>query len=276
LADYSIGIFSNYSTKSALKKAIKKGLIFVDGLTAKTALVISGGEKIECFTENNESTKRHLNLELSLIFEDEYLAVIEKPAGILVSGNGFKTIDNALLQNLKRSNLSDACRPRPVHRLDYPTTGLLLVGKTKSAITKLNQLFENKEIKKTYLAITIGEMDAQGTIQVPVDDKKAYTHYHNISTVESTRFGKLNLLLLKPKTGRRHQLRKHLAHVGNQILGDREYGKPELLLKGKGMYLHACTLEFIHPFSEEPVSFQSRIPKRFQKIVSNDFGIEHN
>jgi 23S rRNA pseudouridine1911/1915/1917 synthase len=276
LADYSIGIFSNYSTKSALKKAIKKGLIFVDGLTAKTALVISGGEKIECFTENNESTKRHLNLELSLIFEDEYLAVIEKPAGILVSGNGFKTIDNALLQNLKRSNLSDACRPRPVHRLDYPTTGLLLVGKTKSAITKLNQLFENKEIKKTYLAITIGEMDAQGTIQVPVDDKKAYTHYHNISTVESTRFGKLNLLLLKPKTGRRHQLRKHLAHVGNQILGDREYGKPELLLKGKGMYLHACTLEFIHPFSEEPVSFQSRIPKRFQKIVSDDFGIERH
>jgi 23S rRNA pseudouridine1911/1915/1917 synthase len=276
LADYSIGIFSNFSTKSALKKAIKKGLIFVDGLTAKTALVISGGEKIECFTENNESTKRHLNLELSLIFEDEYLAVIEKPAGILVSGNGFKTIDNALLQNLKRSNLSDACRPRPVHRLDYPTTGLLLVGKTKSAITKLNQLFENKEIKKTYLAITIGEMDAQGTIQVPVDDKKAYTHYHNISTVESTRFGKLNLLLLKPKTGRRHQLRKHLAHVGNQILGDREYGKPELLLKGKGMYLHACTLEFIHPFSEEPVSFQSRIPKRFQKIVSDDFGIERH
>ncbi|MFT6948457.1 MAG: 23S rRNA pseudouridine1911/1915/1917 synthase [Vicingaceae bacterium] len=276
MADYSIGIFSNFSTKSALKKAIKKGLIFVDGLTAKTALVISGGEKIECFTENNESTKRHLNLELSLIFEDEYLAVIEKPAGILVSGNGFKTIDNALLQNLKRSNLSDACRPRPVHRLDYPTTGLLLVGKTKSAITKLNQLFENKEIKKTYLAITIGEMDAQGTIQVPVDDKKAYTHYHNISTVESTRFGKLNLLLLKPKTGRRHQLRKHLAHVGNQILGDREYGKPELLLKGKGMYLHACTLEFIHPFSEEPVSFQSRIPKRFQKIVSDDFGIERH
>ena len=276
MADYSIGIFSNYSTKSALKKAIKKGLIFVDGLTAKTALVISGGEKIECFTENNESTKRHLNLELSLIFEDEYLAVIEKPAGILVSGNGFKTIDNALLQNLKRSNLSDACRPRPVHRLDYPTTGLLLVGKTKSAITKLNQLFENKEIKKTYLAITIGEMDAQGTIQVPVDDKKADTHYHIISTVESTRFGKLNLLLLKPKTGRRHQLRKHLAHVGNQILGDREYGKPELLLKGKGMYLHACTLEFIHPFSEEPVSFQSRIPKRFQKIVSDDFGIERH
>jgi 23S rRNA pseudouridine1911/1915/1917 synthase len=276
LADYSIGIFSNYSTKSALKKAIKKGLIFVDGLTAKTALVISGGEKIECFMENNESTKRHLKLELSLIFEDEYLAVIEKPAGILVSGNGFKTIDNALLQNLQRSNLSDACRPRPVHRLDYPTTGLLLVGKTKSAITKLNQLFENKEIKKTYLAITIGEMDAQGTIQVPVDDKKAYTHYHNISTVESTRFGKLNLLLLKPKTGRRHQLRKHLAHVGNQILGDREYGKPELLLKGKGMYLHACTLEFIHPFSEEPVSFQSRIPKRFQKIVSDDFGIERH
>jgi 23S rRNA pseudouridine1911/1915/1917 synthase len=86
----------------------------------------------------------------------------------------------------------------------------------------------------------------------------------------------LNLLLLKPKTGRRHQLRKHLAHVGNQILGDREYGKPELLLKGKGMYLHACTLEFIHPFSEEPVSFQSRIPKRFQKIVSDDFGIERH
>ena len=276
MADYSIGIFSNYSTKSALKKAIKKGLIFVNGLTAKTALIICGGEKIECFTENNESSKRHLNLELTLIFEDEHLAIIEKPAGILVSGNNFKTIDNALIQNLKRSSLPDACKPRPVHRLDYPTTGLLLVGKTRSAITMLNQLFENKEIKKTYLAITIGEMDAQDTIQLPVDDKKAHTYYTIISSVKSTRFGKLNLLLLEPKTGRRHQLRKHLAHIGNQILGDREYGNPELLLKGKGMYLHAYTLEFIHPISKEPLKINSKFPKRFQKIVSDDFAIERH
>ena len=92
-----------------------------------------------------------------MLFEDEHLAMIHKPAGILVSGNGFKTIAKALSQNLKPSTLKDCTTLQPIHRLDYATTGILLIGKTSSSIRALNKLFENKAINKSYYAISIGE-----------------------------------------------------------------------------------------------------------------------
>ncbi|MFT6166407.1 MAG: 23S rRNA pseudouridine1911/1915/1917 synthase [Vicingaceae bacterium] len=271
LSDYAVGIFSRAPTKSAIKKAIKKELIYVNGKLASTALFIKGNELIECFAETTGSAKKQFNFDLNVVFEDDYLAIIDKPAGILVSGNMFKTVDSALIQNLQRSSLADACRPRPVHRLDYPTTGLLLIGKTTAGITNLNGLFENKTIQKSYLAISIEEMEPKGQIQELIDGKPAETNYKVLSSVKSERFNYLNLLLLKPKTGRRHQLRKHLAAIGNEILGEREYGKPEFLLKGKGLYLHALSLEFIHPLTNQNFRFQSEIPKRFQKIIGVDF-----
>jgi 23S rRNA pseudouridine1911/1915/1917 synthase len=159
LQEYAVGIFKTIPTKSGIKKAIKKQLVFVNGNLASTALFINGGEIIELFSLENENEFKRLDLDLEVLFEDDYLAVIYKPAGILVSGNSFSTIDNALAQNLKKSNQIDAVRPRPVHRLDYPTSGLLLIGKTTSSIIALNKLFENKEIQKTYHAITIGKME---------------------------------------------------------------------------------------------------------------------
>jgi 23S rRNA pseudouridine1911/1915/1917 synthase len=200
------------------------------------------------------------------LFEDDYLAVIHKPASILVSGNSFKTIANALAQNIKRSNLPDATSPQPVHRLDYSTTGILLVGKTISSIRALNKMFENKEIKKTYYAVTIGEMDSQGKITSEVDDKKSQSDYKLSKSVPSKRFGKLNLVQLKPHTGRRHQLRKHLSNIGNPILGDKEYGIESLVLNGKGLYLHAYSLKFIHPFTNEKIHLKDEFPQRFKKI----------
>ena len=271
LSDYAVGVFPSAPTKSAIKKAIKKELIHVNGKPASTALFVKGNELIECFTETNGTTKKQFNFDLNVVFEDDYLAIIDKPAGILVSGNTFKTVDNALIQTLQRSSLADACRPRPVHRLDYPTTGLLLIGKTTAAITNLNELFENKTIQKGYLAISIGEMEPEGQIQELIDGKPAETNYKVLSSVKSERFNYLNLLLLQPKTGRRHQLRKHLAAIGNEILGEREHGKPEFLLKGKGLYLHALSLDFTHPLTNQKIHIQSEIPKRFQKIIGVDF-----
>ena len=276
MADYAIDIFSTAPSKSAVKKAIKKGLLLVDNKKTTTAQFIRGNEIITCNKETTASVSKEFQLKLTVVYEDDSLAVIHKPAGILVNGNTFKTIDNALVQNLKRSTLPDACRPRPVHRLDYATTGLLLIGKTKTAITSLNQLFENKKIQKRYLAIAIGEMKREGSILEPIDDKNAESNYKVLTTVKSERFGCLNFVLLEPKTGRRHQLRKHLAQIGNGILGDREYGKPELLLKGKGMYLHAYSLEFIHPLSGEKLLIQSPVPKRIQKIIGVEFQFDAN
>ena len=204
--------------------------------------------------------------QLEVLFEDDYLAVIHKPAGILVSGNSFKTIANALAQNIKGSNLPDATTPQPVHRLDFATTGILLIGKTSSSIRALNKIFENREVKKTYYAVTIGEMNDRGKITSEIDGKKSQSNYTLCESVPSEKFGKLNLVQLEPLTGRRHQLRKHLSNIGNPILGDKEYGIENLILNGKGLYLHAYSLKFIHPFTNEEVHLKDDFPQRFKKI----------
>lgn len=201
-----------------------------------------------------------------MIFEDEHLAVIHKPAGILVSGNGFKTIANALTQNIQHSTQPDAVKPQPVHRLDYPTTGILLIGKTSSSIRSLNKMFETKEIEKSYYAVVIGNINEEGSIKTPVDDKEAHSIYTRLNSVSSKRFGQLNLLKLKPQTGRRHQLRKHLAGHGNPILGDQKYGIEGMILYGKGIYLHAYSLSFVHPFTKEKMFLKDDDMGRFGKI----------
>ena len=203
---------------------------------------------------------------LNVLFEDDHLAVIHKPAGILVSGNTFKTITNALVQNILQSNLPDTTKPQPVHRLDYATTGVLLVGKTSSSIRALNRMFEDKKIEKTYYAVTIGEMNNHGKITSEIEAKKSQTNYTLCKSVSSKRFGRLNLVQLKPQTGRRHQLRKHLSSINNPILGDKEYGIENLILNGKGLYLHAYSLNFIHPFTNKQVYLKDEFPQRFKKI----------
>ncbi|WP_440121206.1 RluA family pseudouridine synthase [Tenacibaculum sp. Ill] len=266
LQEYAVGIFKTIPTKSGIKKAIKKGLVKVNGKTATTAIYIKEGDIIELFQIEEIFKKKQFNFPLEVLYEDDYLAIIYKPSGILVNGNSFATIDNTLTQNLQKSTLADATRPRPVHRLDYPTSGLLLIGKTTASIIKLNQLFEKKQIQKTYFAISIGEMQKNGEINLPIEDKNAFTSFKVIETVESPRFDYLNLVKLTPKTGRKHQLRKHLFTIGNPILGDKEYFLEDLILNGKGLFLHASTLSFIHPFTKETINITKELPKKFKKI----------
>jgi 23S rRNA pseudouridine1911/1915/1917 synthase len=268
LQEYGVGIFNISLTKSALKKALKKQYITVNDVIATTATFITGGETISLSIPEEVSPKKKLVFPLKVLFEDKHLAAIHKPAGILVSGNRFKTIANALAQNIKQSDLPDATTPQPVHRLDYPTTGILLVGKTRSCIRALNKMFEDNKVKKTYYAITIGDMDRQGKIISKIDGKKSQSDYTIKEIVPSEKFGKLNLLKLKPKTGRRHQLRKHLSSIGNPILGDKEYGIENLILNRKGLYLHAYSLKFTHPFTNEKVHLKDELPQKFKKIFS--------
>jgi 23S rRNA pseudouridine1911/1915/1917 synthase len=193
--------------------------------------------------------------------------VIHKPAGILVSGNSFLTITNALVQNIQPSNLPDATKPQPVHRLDYATTGILLVGKTSSSIRALCSMFEDKQVEKIYYAVTIGEMGEGGEVTSEIEGKKSHSNYTVLGSVTSKRFSKLNLVKLEPETGRRHQLRKHLSRIGNPILGDKEYGIENLILNGKGLYLHAYSLRFIHPFTHNQVYLKDELPERFRNII---------
>ncbi|WP_243396913.1 RluA family pseudouridine synthase [Flagellimonas pacifica] len=268
LQEYGVGIFTKALTKSALKKALKKRYITVNDAIASSATYINGGETIRFFIPKEITPKKKLAFHLNVLFEDEHLALIHKPAGILVSGNSFKTIANALIQNIRSSKLPDATTPQPVHRLDYATTGILLVGKTSSSIHALNKMFENKEVSKTYYAITIGEMNCKGEIATKIGGKTAQSNYTIVKSVPSKRFGKLNLVKLTPLTGRRHQLRKHLTGIGNPILGDKDYGTEGLILKGKGLYLHAYSLKFAHPHTGEKIHIIDELPKRFKKIVA--------
>ena len=255
-------------TRSALKKALKKQYITVNDKIASTATYIKGGESICLSFPEEEGPKKKLLLSLNVLFEDEYLAAIHKPAGILVSGNRHKTVANALPRTLQRSPLPDASTPQPVHRLDLATTGILLIGKTSSAIRALNKLFADKKVDKIYYAVTIGEMKEHGTINSKVDGKESLTNYSVERSVGSERFGKLDLVKVQPRTGRRHQIRKHFADIGHPILGDKEYGKAPLILKGKGLYLHAHSLRFEHPFKKEELFLLADLPERFDKIFS--------
>ncbi len=270
LQEYGVGIFSSCPTKSSLKKKLKKELIYVNGEKASSATFIHTGDKIELVNEEISVATRKMEYPLEVIYEDEHLAAVFKPAGIQVSGNKFKTIANALEQNLKKSTLPDTCHPQPVHRLDFPTTGVLLVGKTSSSIRALNQMFEIKEIQKSYMAVSMGEMkSSKGEFQEAIDNKEAHTSYEVLESVISERFGFLNLVILHPRTGRKHQIRKHLSGHGNAILGDADYSPEELILKGKGLYLHAYSVEFIHPFTKEILTVQAPIPKKFLKLFDS-------
>ncbi len=267
LSDFVPGIFKTISSKKGMKNAIKKGLVKINGETGYTADYITGGETIELYQSKIPENKPTIDLNIEVVFEDDYLAIVNKPAGILVSGNKKWTLENALSFNLEKSAKKDALhRPEPIHRLDYPTSGALLVGKTTQAVMALNKLFEERKIKKTYYAVTIGLIEDSGTINTKIDNKIAETEFKILSRLPSLKYGFLNLTKLKPHTGRRHQLRIHMAERGNPIFGDLKYGKDGLILQGKGLYLHASGLKFLHPITSAVVSINIPLPKKFKKL----------
>ena len=127
-------------------------------------------------------------------------------------------------------------------------------------------MFKNKEIQKTYLAVCIGDLPDLKYIDFPIDGKQACSKIEFINRIESEKYGYLNLLKLFPETGIKHQLRKHLSEIGHPILGDQVYGKEGLILKGKGLYLHAMSLEFTHPNSNQLIKIKAEPPNRFNKL----------
>lgn len=270
LQDYAVGIFRTIVSRKGIKKAIKNGLVTINSEMGHTGDWITGGEVIELF-QNPSLKKPSIDLSLEVLYEDVHLAIILKPAGILVSGNKRFTIENALNFNLTRSNQPDALqRPQPIHRLDYPTTGALLIGKTVSVVTALNKLFEHRDISKIYHAIVTGSINDFGIIATEVDGKPSKSEYRKIAVILSPKYEFLNLLELIPHTGRRHQLRKHLAGIGNPIFGDALYKKEGAFVKGTSLYLHASSLRFDHPVTKESIFITAPLPKKFTKLFPHN------
>ncbi len=267
LQDLAPGMFVHIPTKSGVKKALKKSLIKINGLNVSSSTFLLGGEIIDLYQIQELNLAQCIELDFEIIFEDEHLALVNKPAGITVSGNKKWTLENALSSKLRKSNKKDALvKPDPIHRLDHPTSGILLIGKTASAVILLNKLFENREIQKTYYAVAIGSMSIKGSMKKVIDNKPSFTTYQVIQQEVSEKFEYLNLVKLIPKSGRKHQLRKHLAEQGNPILGDLLYGDEGKVLKGNGLYLHAYSLAFIHPITKEKIQFSAQPTKKFTRL----------
>lgn len=269
-SDYCEAVFAYIPSRKGIRKAIKRGALRLDGELSETGTWLRPGQVIT-HVEIELTPPKVFPMELEVLFEDDFLAVVHKPAGIVVSGNKYKTVQNALQANLSPSQAPDALPwPRPVHRLDRGTSGLLLIAKSQGARIDLGMQLERKVVEKRYRAVVIGLPPASGQIDTPIEGKASLSEFSLIRSVPSLRNGHLSLLDLFPRTGRTHQLRIHLASLGHPILGDREHGTEGLILKGKGMFLSAVELAFRHPKSGERIAIETDQPGKFERFMEGE------
>lgn len=268
MQNYAPTIFYDFiPSNTGIKKAIKRGQLLINGEIAKTGTYVQFGQVIELL-ETLQSQPKIFELSLEILFEDHHMAAIHKPAGFSVSGNAYKTIYNALPFNLEKSSEADALPwPTPAHRLDNQTSGILLIAKTKTAQISLGNQFENHTIQKKYCAVVIGEVLNNGKINSPIEDKTAETDFEVVTVVNSLRFEHLSLLNVFPKTGRTHQIRIHLASIDHPIFGDKLYVEEKMLHRGKGLFLCAKEILFLHPKSSEEINLKVEIPHKFESLL---------
>jgi len=277
LQEYAGTVFEKLQSRSAVKKCIAKKCILIDDEIAETSNWIKAGQLIELIAPDT-NPKKVFQLQLEVLYEDDYFAAVNKPAGFPTNGNYYKTIENALPYNLKASSKVDALNfPKPVHRLDNPTSGILLVAKTKSAQINLHNQFEAKTIQKEYHAVLAGKLSESGTINTDINTQKALTEYKTITQVQALQNGYLTLVQLFPKTGRTHQLRIHLSELGFPIVGDKLYA-PKNVMMHKGLFLAATNIKFQHPNTQETIIITAAIPNKFNSYLTREHNrfIKHN
>ena len=271
LSDYLRVAFPSIPSRKAAAKALKRGEVRLDGRPARSGDWVRPSQTLELLEPRPRHPAKPFRLPVEVVFEDDHLAVVVKPPGIEVGGNKFRTLENALPCSLAPSPLPDALDwPCPVHRLDYSTSGLVAVAKTASARIALGRLFERREVFKRYRAVAMGRIDGPGEIDRPVGEQPAHTRYAPIQDVPSLQSGHLTLLDLFPSTGRTHQLRVHLAGIGHPIVGDRKYGEPGHVLRGKGLFLAAVELRFAHPATGGPIEVAIPDPRKFNSLLRRE------
>lgn len=270
LSDYLIGRFEAVSTRKGIKKAILQHRIRINDQLATTGYWVKNNDVISLL-EVQTAPPKDFDLELEVPFEDDFLAVVVKPAGIPVSGNLFKTLYNALGDNLKRSSQPDGLRwPLPVHRLDTATSGLVIVAKTHGVRVALGEMLENKSIQKRYRAILQGTLLGDGTIDSPVQEKQALSTFHVVENIATLKETSLTLVDFFPITGRTHQLRIHASSLGTPIVGDKLYQNDIPMKTDKGLFLCAVEVRFQHPITREEVHVEIPMPEKFSSYLERE------
>ena len=284
-------MFPDYS-RSRLSAWIKAGQVTLDGETAAPRQLLRGGEQVRIAAElANEVRSAPEAIALDIVFEDPHLLVLNKPAGLVVhpgAGNAAGTLLNALLHH--DASLAQLPRGGIVHRLDKDTSGLMVVAKTLASHTALVDLLSRHDVQRQYEAAVLGTMVAGGTVDASIgrhmgdrlrqsvreeeDGKHAVTHYRL-----RERYAAHSLIQCHLETGRTHQIRVHMAHIGHPLIGDPLYSGGLKLPKGasealvtalrgfRRQALHAERLAFAHPATDEPMSFSAPRPDDFQSLI---------
>ena len=279
--------FAEGASRSAVRDAIKSGALTVDGKVCTTpGRKIKPGEVIvlELPALQQESLPEAEDIPLDIVYEDDDLIVIDKPRGMVVhpgAGNSSGTLVNALLAHVGESIRGlgdDPERPGIVHRIDKDTSGLLVCAKSPAAFEGLKEQFSRHSIRREYFAIVHHNIKEEcGTVDVPLgrhpvngarrsvngkDARQAVTHYKVLE-----RLGDYCLISCRLETGRTHQIRVHMAHIGHPVAGDPLYGPKKDRLGAGGQILHAGVLGFTHPVTGEEMCFESPLPEYFEKIL---------
>jgi tRNA pseudouridine65 synthase len=229
---------------------------------------------------------------LNILYQDEYLVAIDKPAGLFVHRSLLDKREKYFALQLLRDQIGQYVYP--IHRLDRPTSGVLLFALNEAVARSLNDLFISKEIQKTYLALVRGHLSTSGVVDYPLKEKldkiadkdanpdkeaqTAVTHYQSMATASlAVPLGKYDsvrysLVKLMPETGRRHQIRRHLAHLRYPIIGDINYGDNKQnpffgeYLGFRRLMLHARSLVFTHPVSSEKIEINAPLDNEWQQV----------
>ncbi len=287
------------TSRARIQQLIRQQKILVNGAAAKSSLRLRGDEQITIIGDVQPPPLRAIPeaIPLDIVYEDDDLAVINKPAGMMVHAGAGATEDarnrgtlvNALLHRFgELSGVSGEMRPGIVHRLDKETSGLIIVAKNDVVHRKLAAQFSRREVKKVYVALVHGWLKQdRGTLNSPIrrdqvrrtrmtthgsGGREAITHYTVQKRVDSS-YGKFTLLELRIDTGRTHQIRVHLASLGHPVVGDALYGAPREI-RGKNQpttslprnFLHAASLEFQHPRTHQPMSFARPLPEELNEF----------
>ena len=271
-------------SRTTIKRLLDTGDILVNGKKQKASYKPESGDIIQInMPEATETKLIAQDIPVPIIYEDKDIIVVNKPKGMVVhpaNGNPDGTLVNAVMNKCKDSlsGIGGEIRPGIVHRLDKDTSGAIIVAKNDKAHIALSEQLKNHEVKKTYLALVRGIIkENEATINMPIarskkdrkkmdvdkDGKEAITHFKVLGRYKN----KYTLLQINLETGRTHQIRVHLSHIGYPIIGDEVYSNGKNEWNVSGQCLHAWKLEFIHPITGKKISLEAEIPEYLKNII---------